>query len=732
MAEMRRSYCGLCHPRCGLLLEVEDGRIVTVKGDPEHPITRGAICSRGRLIADHVYHPDRINYPIKRQGERGSGKWQRLSWEQAFDEVAEKLQALREKRGAETLAFTHGTRRTYHWDERRFFNLFGSPNVCGANTVCMCPSQAVEYATFGGFTWPDVPHARCVVLWGHGSSESDPIGLYPMILQAKKNGAKLVVVDPRRIPEAEKADIWLPIRPGTDVALMLGWIRIIIEENLWDHDFVTNWTTGFEDLKAASAAYTPERVAEITWLSPEQVLASARCYATTKPAVITWGFGLDKQGLNAGQAARARCCLKALTGNLDIPGGETLGCNDPVGSIISDEEMQRMDALPAEQRAKQLGADQYPFFGFPGWSRNDEANRRLPRTYMHPPNGDMTCTAHARPVLDAMITGKPYPVTAAISVASNPLLSLPDPRRTCEALKSLELYVVGEFYLTPSAALADYVFPICSTVETTELWLTGSFCVACPRGIEPLYERRNTYDFWRGLAVRLGQSEEWPWSTIDEVWDYRLSPVGLTFSQLLERNGLFGKPEFGRYKKYGFGTPSGKVELRSSTFEALGCEPLPMYREMAHSPTDASLVGTFPLVLITGSRFMPMYHSEQRQIEAARKKRPDPLVTLHPDTAHRLNLTEGDWVNVETPSGGIRMRLALSDKIDPRMADADHGWWFPERKEALPDLFGVFEANANVLCPDGPEFCSPEIGNWPHTALLCRVQKAPVNPDEGS
>jgi thiosulfate reductase/polysulfide reductase chain A len=724
MTETRRSYCGLCHPRCGLLLEMENGRIVEAKGDPEHPVTRGRICARGRLMVDHVYHPDRINYPLKRKGERGSGQWQRLTWNQALDEVAEKLTALRGKYGAETLAFTHGTKRTLHWDERRFFNLFGSPNVCGANNICMCPSQAVEYATYGGFTRGDVLHTACVVLWGHAPSKSDPIGLYPMILQARKNGAKLIVVDPRRIPEAEKADLWLGIRPGTDVALMLGWLRIIIDEELYDREFVKNWTVGFDDLKAAVAEYTPQKVAEITWLTPEQVIESAHCYGRTKPAVITWGFGLDKQGVNATQAARARCCLRAVAGNLDIPGGEPLGWNAPIGKIIGDGEMEFNAALPEEQRAKQLGADQYPFFGFPGWSRNAEANRRLPPEYMQPPHADMTCVAHARAVFDAMVTGRPYPVTAAISVASNPLLALPNARRTYEALKALQLYVVGEFYLTPSAVLADYVLPICSTVETTELWLTPNFCVACPRGIDPLHERRNTYDFWRGLAVRLGQKDHWPWETVDDVWDYRLSPVGLTFEQLLEQNGLFGKPEFRRYEKFGFGTPSGKVELRSSTFEDLGCAPLPVYREPPHSPAGMpGLAKAFPLVLISGSRFMPMYHSEQRQIKAARQKRPDPLVSLHPDTAKELQLAEGDWVKLETPAGSIRMRLHLSNAVDRRMADADHGWWFPERREAEPELFGVFDSNVNVLCPDGSEFCSSEIGSWPHSALLCRIVK---------
>jgi thiosulfate reductase/polysulfide reductase chain A len=518
MTEIRKTYCGLCHPRCGLLLEFENGKAVRVKGDPDHPVTRGFICSRGRLMIDHLYHPDRINHPLKRKGERGGGQWERVSWDQALDEVTAKLDGLRRQYGAETLAFTHGTKRTYHWDERRFHNLFGTPNICGANNVCMCPSQAIDYATYGGFSFGDIHQTKCIVLWGQGPSQSHPTSS-GQISRAKKEGTKLIVVDPRRIREAEMADIWLPIRPGTDVALMLGWLRIIIEEEFYDKEFVEKWTVGFEDLKRAVADYTPQRVAEITWLTTEQVSKSARMYAMTRPAMITWGFGIDKQGLNGSQAARARAILRAITGNLDVPGGEPIGWVNPLGKIISDTAMEFNEALSPEQRAKQLGADEYPFFGFPGWERNVEANSRLPGDYMHPPNAGMTAVAHARAVFDAMRTGRPYPVRAAISVASNPLLSLANARKTYEALKSLDLYVVGEYYLTPSAALADYVFPICSTVETTELWHTPGFCVACQKGIDPLFERRNTYDFWRGLGLRLGQQEHWPWETIEDVWD---------------------------------------------------------------------------------------------------------------------------------------------------------------------------------------------------------------------
>ncbi|MGD0694672.1 MAG: molybdopterin-dependent oxidoreductase [Terriglobia bacterium] len=728
MRETHRTFCGLCHPRCGARLVIEDGRAIKVEGDAEHPISRGRLCARGRLLVDHLYHPSRLNYPLKRVGARGANEWQRLSWDQALDEVAERLASLRDHYGAETLSFTHGTHRTYHWDGRRFFNLFGSPNLCGANNICMCPTQAVEYATYGGFVSGDMRRTKCLVVWGKALSQSDPILGFPEVVAAKKNGAKLIVVDPRRTREAQLADFWLPIRPGTDVALMLGWLRLMIEEGWYDREFVERWTVGFDDLRVAAASYTPEKVSAITWLSPDKICESARCYATTKPAVITWGFGLDKQGVNATQAARARCLLRALSGNLDVPGGELLGRVDPVGKIVGQDVLEFNEALPPKQRAKQLGADEYPFFGFPGWERNVAANRRLPAGYIALPSADMTCVAHERAVFEAIFTGRPYLVTAMISLASNPLLTLPNVRRTRAALKALQLYVVMDYYLTPSAALADYVFPAASTVERTELWLTPSFCVACPKGIGPLYERRDDYQFWRGLAVRLGQAEHWPWQTVEEVWNYRLAPVGLTFEELLARNGLFGQREYRRYERFGFGTPSGKVELRSSTFEALGCAPVPVYREPAHSPAaDADLAREYPLVLITGSRFMPMYHSEQRQIAAARARVPDPRVSLHPDTASALGLREGAWASVVTPLGQIRLRTHLTAAIDPRMADVEHGWWFPERSAAEPELFGVFESNANVLCPDAAKFCSPEIGSWPHTALLCRVERAAVS-----
>lgn len=729
MKKIIRSYCGLCHPRCGTLLHIENGQVVKVTGDPDHPITRGGICERGRLMPDHIYHPQRLNYPLKRIGERGQGRWRRVTWDQALDEVAGKLSSLKDKYGAETLTFTHGTKRTYHWDCRRFFNLFGSPNTCGVNNICFCPTYATEYATYGGVSFGEISDTRCIVLWGCNASKSSPIGLYPQLVKARKNGAKLIVIDPRRIKEAEMADLWLQIRPGTDLALMLGWIRLIIANDWYDHEFVSRWTVGFEELKTAVETYTPEKVSEITSVPADLIIESVKLYATVSPAVIPFGLGLDKQGVNSTQCARARAILRAITGNLEVPGGEIFSLAGEVGKIRDAEYLEINDILPESQRVKQLGADKYPFFGFPGWERNSTANKRLPSGYVAAPEAWHSNLAHAREVMDAIISGKPYPVTAAITLANNPLLALPNAKRVYEALQGLQLYVVMDYYMTPSAALADYVLPASSTVEQPELWLTSRFCMACPQGIEPIEERRNSYDFYRGLGLRLGQEEYWPWETVEEVYDHCLEPVGLTFKKLVDQYGVLGEMEYRRYERFGFGTPSGKVELKSSIFEELGAASLPQYREPLWSPVgNPKLAEEYPLILITGSRFMPMYHSEQRQIEKARKKVPDPLVSIHPETAEELGLSEGDWAVISTPLGSIRQRVKLSDVMHPKIVDLQHSWWFPERDSMLPDLFGVFESNTNLLCPDDPEFCSPEIGSWPHSALLCRIEKEHDRP----
>jgi anaerobic selenocysteine-containing dehydrogenase len=214
--ETRRTWCGLCHTRCGLFLELEGGRAVAVRGDPEHPTNRGQTCRRGRMMLEHLYHEQRLDHPVRRVGDRGSGEWERVSWDEALDDVAARLDDLRRRFGAETLAFTRGTYRTYHWDARRFMNLFGSPNSTGVNFICHCPSVVVESAVYGALSHPDFHNTACVVNWGTCRSVSGELSDWPALKAAKGRGATLITVDPRRTAEAEMSDLWLQIRPGTD------------------------------------------------------------------------------------------------------------------------------------------------------------------------------------------------------------------------------------------------------------------------------------------------------------------------------------------------------------------------------------------------------------------------------------------------------------------------------------------------------------------------------------
>ena len=716
--EIRKGWCGPCHMRCGLLVEFKEGRAVSVKGDPDNPMNRGALCQRGQLILEHLYHPDRLNYPLKRIGAKGEGKWQQITWKQALDEVAAKLTGLRDEYGPETLAFSKGTYRTYGWAIERFYNLFGSPNLTGANHICMCPSHTVEWSTYGFMAHGDLHNSNCIVVWGYQPSESRFIPDWIELQAAKKRGAKIIVVDPRCTKDAKLADDWLQVRPGTDLALMLGWLKVIINENLFDKEFVDKWTTGFDQLTRTLQDYSLDTIAGITGIPESQIIASARMYATTKPAVITWGLGIDLQGVNATQAARARCILRAITGNLDIKGGEMLGMTGDEAKVISDVDMELSDHLLPEQRKKQLGAGEYGLFGYPGWELLYEASKKV-GNYVRPPNASMTCCAHPRHVWQAIMTGMPYPVKALIVQANNPLIQAADTKLVHKALTSpnLELMVVMDYYMTPTAELADYVFPAASTLERSDF-------PAYPRAMEPLYERRDDYQFWRELGIRLGQEKFWPWKTTDDMCNYRLSPLGITFEEVVKKGGLRRTNEQKKYLHYGFGTPSGKVEILSSIFEKLSLRPLPHYKEPPESPVSAPyLTKQYPLILIATGKFLPMYHSEMRQIPSAIKVRPEPITDIHPETAAKLGITDGDLVWIETLRGKIQQKARVTEEVHPTMVRVQHGWWFPKMPGAEPSLHGVWESNANVLCPVDKAYCNVEIGGWPHTALLCKVYK---------
>jgi anaerobic selenocysteine-containing dehydrogenase len=751
--EIKKTICWPspgCHCNCGLLVRVKDNKILGIRGNPEFPYNRGSVCAeRVPYFRKWLEHPDQLLHPLKRQGERGENRWQRISWEQALDEIAAKLQALKTEHGAECLATIEGTYRSDFYPIRaRFLNLFGNPaNVGASGTACACNKVALSYALAGTnipcILAPPIKHLNCLVMLGRDYTDSNPVRRRPMQKwRAQKSGAKLIVIDPRRTEMAKMADLWLQIRPGTDTALLMAWIHVIIERNLYDKEFVERWTYGFEPLKKRAAEYTPERVAEITWIPADQIIASALDYAGNKPGCILSGLAPDQLGRNAIRVEQAKLCLHAITGNMrgEAPGLAPEGPGPIVNGVMAlrDSMLQMAERCTPEQRAKQLGSDRFKLMTWPAYER---MNALYEQTYGVPLSMSGHSFAAPEPAIWRSIAdGVPYPTKALITWGSNPLLNAANVKMVYKALKSpnLDLHVVLEHFMTPTALLADYVLPAASKLERGTLSTMEDFTsvlVAGERAIAPIGERKTDYYFFRELAVRLGFGEHFPWETEEALYDYRLEPLGLSFAEAAGKRYVIASTEPWTFdainprtgKVTGFATRSGRFELYSNLLEELGYDPLPHYEEPPESPVSTpEIAKEYPLILINGGRFLPQFQSEHRQYGMGlREQHPDPLLQIHPDTAAKLGLRDGDWARIESPRGAIVMKAQLTPGIDPRVVHAEHLWWFPEQPAAEPSLHGLWQSNVNVLTTDEYDTCDPVTGSWPGRGLMCRVSRIP-------
>lgn len=733
--QVKKTVCMWCHDHCKVAVYVKEGQILKVEEDKEHP--RSAVlkptvraCPRARVAAEWFNHPDRLCYPLKRAGERGEGKWQKISWEQALDEIAKFLDVIKERYGPEAVATSSGTYRTHDEYRGRFYSLFGSPNYIGQGHICWGVNNMVSAAITGlscNAVTPRPGLTKGILLIGANPRQAER-GSWYVILNAKKKGAKLIVVDPRCTEPAQRADIWLQIRPGTDCALLMGMIHVIINEGLYDEQFVRKWCYGFDKLAERAQDYPLEKVAEITWVPAHKIRDAARMYASSKPAASFNYMGVEQLS-NVIEALHARFILPAITGNIDVKGGD-LG-RPPTAQYVPESEIELDDKLPPEQKKKQLGADRFKLLAWTGYSLIQENvervwGRRMSRSHHS--------FAHAPTVFRAMLTGKPYPIKAMISLASNPMVTMPNTKLIYGALKKLGLYVVMDFWLTPSAGLADYVLPSASWLERPSISTAVDTAGFVAGGEAPLpavkegeYERRTDYEFWRGLGIRLGQEKYWPWKTLEEAYDYRLGPLGYTsLKDFVARTGGHVSVGSGyqKHEKVGFATPTGKLELCSTIMERLGYDPLPHYQEPPESPiNNPELVKEYPLILTTGGRFLPMYHSEHRQIESLRKQHPYPIAQINSQKGAELGIKDGDWMWIETPRGRVKQKCCYFDGMDPRVIHAQHGWWFPELPGEEPWLYGVWESNINVVTSDDPEHCNKISGGWPLRAMLCKVYK---------
>lgn len=733
--EVKKAVCHFCKGRCRVLAYTENGRLVKTEWDRSFPIAPAVknCVRRMKGALEFQYHPDRLSFPKKRKGQKGEGKWETITWEQAFAEIADKLQDLKERYGAETLAVTNGTGRNFLFESVRFMNLFGSPNHCGQGFICWGPNASVSESMCGwSLRYKSVPKqssetarfpTKCYFIIGSDPAQSMQ-RLYNELLGAKKEGAKIIVVDPRKTKTAELADVWLQIRPETDVALLLAMINVIIEEDLYDHEFVDNWAHGFDKLNERAKEYPAQRASEITWIPADRIREVARLCATIKPIHMVHGMGVEHQQ-NSIDAIQARFSLSAITGNIGIEGGETL---PGPSRLVPQSEITCDDLLPEQQKRKQLGSDSWKLESAIGDDIRQESIRKFWGQKCGSYRG--AGEAHQPSVFRAMVTGQPYPVKACFTVQSNPMITAGNTQLVYAALKSLDLYVVMDYWMTPCAEIADYVLPIACWMERP--FLHDEFGIDCPiwAGEQALpaeipgeYARKTDWEVLRGIGTRLGQ--DWPWENLEQVFDHRLSPLGVTHKEFVAQGGYYFPEKIPSYRDMGgFGTPTGKLELYSTVFEKLGIDPLPSYRESFENPISRpDLAKEYPFMLITGGRFMPLFHSEFRQIESLRRLHPEPLVQVNHATASELGIASGDWIWVETLRGRIRMKCRCTDSIHPQIIHTEHGWWFPELPGEEPSLHGVWESNCNVLTETAPEACNKKSGGWPLRTALCKVYK---------
>jgi len=698
-----KSVCRSCHGGCGVLLHVRDGVLVKVEGDRESPLNHGRLCPIGTVTVDIVNHPDRLKYPRRRIGPRGSGQWTRISWDEALDEISERLLAIREKFGPEAIALGTGTGRHHIRWVSRFGHALGTPNWCEPGFAqCFHPRVNTCLLTFGDFPVSDftggTPPA-CMLFWGHNPLNSGPDGETRFnVREALDTNPKVIVVDPRETELARRADIWLQLRPGTDDALALAFLNVIIGEDIFDAPFVNQWTYGFDALRSHVRTFTPEWASSITWVPADKIRAAARLFARTKPAMLEWGCAIEHTP-KCIQTIRAISMIPALSGNVDVPGGWVFGMHG-IGRFPS-----LIENLTPEANAKRLGADRFKLLAGEGAD--------LP-------------AAHIPTLLQAMREGKPYPVKAFLIFGNNTLTTYANSSLVYKSLMNLDYMVCADLFMTPTAELADIVLPAALWPEIDQLaglpTVAANVVLANQRAVR-IGECKSDEEIFVELARRMNL----PVGTesVEDVLNGQLARGGLniTFEQLKEKGSVIVPFKYRKYEDGGFRTPTRKIELYSTRFEELGYAPLPYYEEPPESPvSQPDIFEDYPLVLTTGARIPCFFNSEHRQIENLRKARRDPMTEIHPETAARYGIKKGDWMWIETKRGRIRQRAKVTTGIDPRVIAAEHGWWFPE--DAAPE-YGVWKSNVNLLTDNQPPY-DRAMGTYQLRALLCRVAPAEI------
>jgi len=698
-----KSTCKSCHGGCGVLITVEDGVITHIEGNPDGP-TWGTMCAKGQSSIQHVGHPDRIKYPIKRTGKRGEGKWQRISWDEALDTIAQKVKDSVAQNGASSIAISQGTGRGYNRYTHRLARSIGTANVITPGYVCHSPrlglyGQVVGYGRLycdyhgwgGEFPKTQISWAKQLEI---SSADSEMAAWFLNSLNYVKN---LIVIDPRATPLTPRATLWLQVRPGTDGALALGMMNVIINEGIYDKEFVENWTYGFDKLKERVQEYPPSKVAEITWLPEEKIIQAARMFAIDTPGCIQVGSSLERKA-NITPTLRAIICLLGITGNIERP-GSMMSWMLPETGLIEDFFMEI--PITDEMRKGIVGGDIYKL----GAAR----------------------TSHADSVVKQMLKGESQ-IKVWISVGGQQIVHMANTKEVVAGLMNIEFLAHADQFMGPMAEIADIVLPAAHWLEIDDIYDMHPrfFIGAHNKAVEPPGEAKS--DAWIFNEIGKRVAPKYWFNTVEEMLDYQLRKGNITWKQFSEKVWLARMGKDQMYYKYktdywkkggGFPTPTGKMELYSTVLEQLGYDPLPYHKEPGESPySTPELYKEYPLVLTSGFRQPFYFLSQYRNIPWLRSFLKYPILQINPKTAKELGIEDGDWVWIESPRGRIIQKARVFPGIDPRVVMATGNCFYPEEP---PPLHGLLISNPNVLTSNDhfdEAYGSPDL-----TALLVKVYK---------
>ncbi len=711
--DMRRGICGICPAGCWIkAFYDEQGKII--KLEPDNDPVMGITCKLAEHVHDIIYSPDRLQYPLKRKGSRGNYEFERISWEQAFEEILYNLEKIKAEFGPEAASIYTGVGSF----EQAFCDIYqpadvptssassvlfpyGSPNTMGVGALCYVSYGIIAPHLTTGKILPDmfndVDNSELVVVWGaNPATDLPPIDMR-RIMAAKQRGAEVIVIDPRRTVTAKLTDAqWIPIRPGTDGALALALCNVLVEEELYDDDFVTDWTFGFDDFSRYVQHFRPEVAEEITGVSAGDIRKLARRLAEVRGASQYMYTGMEYS--NSGvQAIRATVILWALAGQLDVPGGRCF--------LMKNNKfpLNRSGLVKSPKGVRKLGDDRFPVYV------------------------DYRDEAHAIALPEAVLEGKPYPVRALMVMGASMITSWPNPDIWKKTFENLDFMVCIDRQLTADAAYADIVLPACTYFETDSYMTYGPIFRLREKMIEPLGESRSDLWIMAELAERLGYGHLYPQNP-EELYDYILKESGYTIDDVRKAGGMVSvDAEIMQYKKWekgqlredgrpGFDTPSGKLEIYSTTLEDYGYDPLPVYTEPVEGPLSRpDLADDYPLVFNSGARVRTTFHTQHRGVPGLIREKPEPTVTLNTKDAESRGIEQGDMVKITTPHGRITMRAVVSEEIAPGNVEANHACGSPVGPKEWS------ERNINELT--NLENYDPISGFPVYKCLLCRVEK---------